>query len=166
VTKEPVIIVAYDPAWPEIFDMLRRRIATALGPVAMAVEHVGSTAAPGLCAKPITDIDVVIPDETDLPAAITGLATIGYAHQDEKGIAGRHAFTAPARLPWHHLYVCAAHSPELRRHLAFRDRLRANPELAAAYGALKQRLAAEYGADRDGYTQAKTSFIEAALAIA
>ncbi|WP_137156360.1 GrpB family protein [Rhizobium sp. FKL33] len=163
-TGEPVIIVAYDPAWPEIFEALRRRIAAALGPVAKAVEHVGSTAVPGLAAKPIIDIDVVIADETALPAAINGLAAIGYAHQGEKGVAGRHAFAAPAGLAQHHLYVCAEGSPELRRHLAFRDRLRAEPDLAAAYGALKQRLAAEYGRDRDGYTQAKTAFIEAALA--
>lgn len=162
-TNEPVIIVAYDPAWPEMFDALRRRIEAALGPVARAVEHIGSTAVPGLAAKPIVDIDVVIANDSALPAAIAGLASIGYAHQGEKGISGRHAFAAPAGLARHHLYVCAAHSAELRRHLAFRDRLRADAGLAAAYGALKMRLAAEFGRDREGYTDAKTAFIETAL---
>jgi GrpB-like predicted nucleotidyltransferase (UPF0157 family) len=98
-TNEPVIIVAYDPAWPEVFDVLRRRIEAALGPVARAVEHIGSTAVPGLAAKPIVDIDVVIANDSALPAAIAGLASIGYAHQGEKGISGRHAFAAPAGLP-------------------------------------------------------------------
>ncbi|MCV3766699.1 GrpB family protein [Rhizobium sp. TRM95796] len=162
-TNEPVIIVAYDPAWPEIFEALRRRIEAALGPIAIAVEHVGSTAVPGLPAKPIIDIDVAIAGDSALPTAIAALATIGYAHQGEKGIAGRHAFAAPAGLARHHLYLCAAHSAELRRHLAFRDRLRADAGLAAAYGALKMRLAEEFGWDREGYTIAKTSFIETAL---
>ncbi|MDH6269896.1 GrpB-like predicted nucleotidyltransferase (UPF0157 family) [Rhizobium sp. SG_E_25_P2] len=163
-TAEPVIIVPYDPAWPVIFDALRRRIEAALGPIATAVEHVGSTSVPGLAAKPIIDIDAVIADDTALPAAIARLSAIGYADQGEKGVAGRRAFAPPPGLARHHLYVCASDSAELRRHLLFRDRLRANPDLAAAYGALKQRLAAEYGRDREGYTEAKTGFIENALA--
>jgi GrpB-like predicted nucleotidyltransferase (UPF0157 family) len=163
-SAEPVIIAPYDPTWPRIFEALRLRIEAALGPVAQAVEHVGSTAVPGLAAKPVIDIDVVIGCDSALPAAIERLAAIGYAHQGEKGIAGRHAFAAPPDLPRHHLYVCAETTPELRRHLAFRDRLRADADLAAAYGALKQGLAARYGADREGYTEAKTAFIERALA--
>jgi GrpB-like predicted nucleotidyltransferase (UPF0157 family) len=159
----PVIIVPYVPIWPDIFAELRDRLVAALGLAAIRIEHIGSTAVPGLAAKPIIDIDVVIATQADLPLAISKLSAAGYAYQGEKGIEGRHAFAQPAALPPHHLYVCAASSSELRRHIAFRDYLRANPEAAKAYGALKKRLAEKFGEDREGYTEAKSAFIAEAL---
>jgi len=163
--SEPIIIVPYDPAWPGIFVRLRDGIVAALGATVLRVEHVGSTSVPGLAAKPIIDIDAVILTETDLPEAIRKLAGAGYRHEGERGIAGRHAFAQPDGLPAHHLYVCDDGNPELRRHLAFRDYLRANPAESARYGALKERLAAQFGSDRDGYTDAKSAFITKALAV-
>jgi len=160
---EPVVIVPYDPTWPSLFAQLRDGIVAALGATALRVEHVGSTSVPGLAAKPIIDIDAVIPAETDLPEAIRKLARVGYTHEGERGIAGRHAFSQPSGLPAHHLYVCDEHNPELWRHIAFRDYLRANPAEAASYGALKERLALRFGNDRDGYTDAKSAFIAEAL---
>jgi GrpB-like predicted nucleotidyltransferase (UPF0157 family) len=100
------------------------------------------------------------------------LAALGYRHEGDLGVSGREAFARTDDVPrdgsgriWpsHHLYVCAADSPELRRHLVFRDWLRANPGAAARYGSLKLRLAAAYRFDRDGYTAAKTAFIGAVL---
>jgi len=162
--KPAIVIVPYDPAWPGIFARLRDEIVAVLGTTALRVEHVGSTSVLGLAAKPVIDIDAVIAAEADLPEAIRKLAAVGYAYEGERGIARRHAFAQPDGLPVHHLYVCDERSPELRRHLAFRDYLRANPTEAATYGALKKRLAAQFGSDRDGYTDAKSDFIAGVLA--
>src|SRR5581483_5318568 len=141
----PVEIADYDPRWPEAFAALRGQIAAVLGPLAQRIEHVGSTAVPGLPAKPIIDLDVVIATPADLPAVIGRLGTLGYQHEGDLGITGREAFTSPAAAPGHHLYVCAASSPELARHLAFRDYLRTHPVQARAYAELKRSLAGQFG---------------------
>jgi len=156
--KVPIIIVDYDPAWPQLFNTLKSSIDTALGDVALSIEHIGSTSVPGLAAKPIIDIDVVVRAE-DMAKAIALLATIGYVHDGDGGIPGRERFEQPASLPLHHLYVCAEDNAELKRHLTFRGYLRVHPEAAAAYGSLKKRLAAEHGDDREGYSVAKTEFV-------
>lgn len=126
----------------------------------------GSTAVPGLAAKPVIDLDVVIADRTDLSALIKRLRPLGYHHEGDLGVPGREAFTTPAGAPPHHLYVCAVGTPVLNRHLAFCDTLRANAELAQAYGDLKRDLAAKLDDDRAGYTEAKTRFVEDVLASA
>ena len=160
---DPVIIEDYDARWPQLFEILRSRISAALGSLAAAIEHIGSTAVPGLAAKPIIDIDVLLRSQTDLQRAIERLVTLGYEHQGDLGVAGREAFRAPADVFPHHLYVCSPDSCEYGRHIAFRDHLRSNPEDAYTYGLLKRTLANRYGNDRDGYTRAKTDFIEATL---
>ena len=157
-SKIPVIIVDYNPAWPELFNALKSSIDAALGEVALSVEHVGSTSVPGLAAKPIIDIDVVVRAE-ELNKAIALLATIGYVHDGDGGIPGRERFRHPTGLPSHHLYVCAEDNAELTRHLQFRGYLLAHPDAVAQYGALKKNLAAVYGDDREGYSIAKTEFI-------
>jgi GrpB-like predicted nucleotidyltransferase (UPF0157 family) len=156
----PIIVVDYDPNWPVIFECLRGRIADALGDVAAAIEHVGSTAVPDLAAKPIIDIDVVLASETRLPAAIARLARLGYSHRGDLGIPGREAFRAPANDPPHHLYVCPPCSAEFLRHTAFRDYLRAHPEDARVYGDLKIALSERFRDDRTGYMNAKAEFVE------
>ena len=162
-TPEPVVIVEYSPDWARQFEQIRTVLLAALGGLALAVEHVGSTAVPGLAAKPIIDIDVVIAHPDDIDAVELALAAIGYAYSGEQGIAGRHAFKQPPNLPRHHCYVCAADSAELLRHMTFRDALRQDPRLAEQYSALKQELAATFRDDRLGYSEAKTAFVEAVL---
>lgn len=162
-TPEPVVIVEYSPDWPRQFEDIRTLLLATLGELALAVEHVGSTAVPGLPAKPIIDIDVVIAQSGDINAVRTALAAIGYMYSGEQGIAGRHAFKQPADLPRHHCYVCAKDSAELLRHLRFRDALRRDPRLAADYAALKAELAETFRDDRLGYSEAKTAFVEAVL---
>jgi GrpB-like predicted nucleotidyltransferase (UPF0157 family) len=159
----PVIIEEYDSRWPEHFEGLRARIGTALGPLAAAIEHVGSTAVTGLAAKPIIDIDVLLHSGDDLPLAIERLHALGYEHQGDLGIAGREACRAPASELRHHLYVCPPNSRAYLEHLAFRDHLRGHPEDARAYERLKRSLAARFSGDRDAYTLGKTDFIEAIL---
>lgn len=136
------------------------RVWPAVADVAVSIEHVGSTAVPGLAAKPVIDIDIVIRAPHDLPAIVHRLAVLGYRHRGNLGIEDREAFRAPAEstIP-HHLYVCASGSLPLRNHLALRDHLRANPTDAAAYSALKRNLAAQHPHDMDRYIEGKSNFI-------
>ncbi len=158
----PVVIADYDPLWPETFLCLARAITTALAGLLLCIEHIGSTAVPGLPAKPIIDIDAVIKRE-DLPLAITRLSQCGYVYKGDLGIKDREAFKAPPESPAHHLYLCPDDSEEFRRHIAFRDWLRTHPAVAAEYALLKKGLAAKFLSDREGYTLAKSAFILAQL---
>jgi len=157
--ENPVIILAYDPDWPGRFQSLRKRIADVLGDMAAAIEHVGSTAVPDLAAKPIIDIDVLLESETMLAAAIECLARLGYVHRGNLGVPEREAFRA-ADDPPHHLYVCPPCSVEFRKHVAFRDYLRAHPKDAKIYGELKIVLAERFREDRSAYNSAKSEFVE------
>ena len=159
----PIIVVDYDPQWPIQFARLRAPIADTLGDLAQAIEHVGSTSVPGLAAKPIIDIDVLLSTNDAMLDAIARLATLGYEHEGDLGIAGREAFRHAPNLPVHHLYVCTPDCGEYRRHIAFRDYLRRHREQAEAYGALKRRLAAQFLNDRAGYGVAKDAFVRAIL---
>jgi GrpB-like predicted nucleotidyltransferase (UPF0157 family) len=159
-----ITIQDYDPRWPDQFELLRSRVAGALNGIALRIEHVGSTAVPGLAAKPIIDLDVFLASDADLPAAIARLAALGYEHQGDLGISGREAFRAAAGDLPHHLYVCLPSSSEGPRHVLFRDFLRRHPEHARAYEALKRNLAQKFRVDREGYTRAKTEFIREMLA--
>ncbi len=160
---EPVVVVPYDPAWPATFELLRARIAPALGGLAVGIEHVGSTAVAGLDAKPIVDVDVVIRHADDLPEVVRRLATLGYTHLGDLGIVGRDAFRSTNDLPRHHLYVCASGAAALQAHLTLRDALRGDPELAREYAALKRALAERHRDDRDAYAEGKSAFITAVL---
>jgi GrpB-like predicted nucleotidyltransferase (UPF0157 family) len=156
----PIIIAEFDPVWAKQFDTLRSRIAPALGPLAAAIEHVGSTAVTGLAAKPIIDIDVLLRGRDDLAAAIKKLYPLGYLHRGDLGIPGRESFRAPPQDFPHHLYLCLPQYREFDRHIAFRDYLRAHPKDVVAYARLKRQLAVEQRANRDAYTQAKSEFVE------
>jgi GrpB-like predicted nucleotidyltransferase (UPF0157 family) len=131
--------------------------------MAAAVEHVGSTAIPGLAAKRTIDIDVLLGSGADLPLVIARLASFGYVHRGDLGVTGREAFRAPPNDVPHHLYVCLPGSHEYRRHIAFRDYLRSHPKDAKAYAILKHELACKFGSDRDAYTQTKGKFVEEIL---
>ena len=156
----PIIIQDYDPLWPTLFETLRSRISAELSDLAAAIEHVGSTAVPGLAAKPIIDIDVLLQSAADLPLAVTRLASLGYEHRGDLGIIGREAFRTPPTACPHHLYACLPHSREHQRHIAFRDYLRTHPNDANAYAALKRKLADKFGSNREAYNQAKAEFVE------
>jgi GrpB-like predicted nucleotidyltransferase (UPF0157 family) len=157
-------VVPYDPSWPYIFEQLRERIWPAIHDLALTIEHVGSTSVPGLAAKPIIDMDIVVAAVESVPLVIERLKPLGYAHRGNLGIAGREAFASPVGLPEHHLYLCQQDSLALRNHLALRDYLRSHPQAAQAYGALKQRLAAKHACDIDGYVAGKTDLIVNILA--
>ena len=153
-----IVVVEPDPAWPLVYEGLRAAIWPAVADVALGIEHVGSTAVPGLAAKPIVDIDLIVPPDR-VAAAIARLAALGYRHKGDLGVPGREALAQPAGTPRHHLYVCPVGNTALANHLAVRDYLRANPEAARAYGELKKRLAAAFADDVDGYVEGKSAFV-------
>jgi GrpB-like predicted nucleotidyltransferase (UPF0157 family) len=163
VSKSPVIIVPYDATWPTSFDEIRRQVEEALGDLILAVEHIGSTAIPGLAAKPIIDAIAVLRDVDGQAAAIGLLEQIGYIHEGDLGIAGREAFHSPSGLPKHHLYLCEPANQSLRDQVAFRDYLVAHPKAASEYDALKRKLADEHRDDRQRYTDMKRDFVERIL---
>ena len=158
-----VVIQDYDPRWPQMFEMLRSRIAVVLDGVAHSIEHVGSTAVPGLAAKPVIDIDVLLRSASDLPLVIRRLADLGYEHRGDLGVIEREAFRTKPDDFSHHLYVCPPDSQEYHRHVAFRNHLRAHADDANTYASLKRKLALQFGTDREGYNQAKNKFVEGIL---
>jgi GrpB-like predicted nucleotidyltransferase (UPF0157 family) len=158
--RDPICILDHDPRWSELFRVLAERVRTTLGNTVIAIEHVGSTAVSGLAGKPVIDLDVVVlPQNIEL--AIERLASLGYAHEGDRGVTGHDAFRWPPGEARHHLYLCAPNSPALRDHLRFRDYLRAHPETARAYAELKRELARRNPGDREAYQAAKSGFIEA-----
>jgi GrpB-like predicted nucleotidyltransferase (UPF0157 family) len=160
-----VEIAAYDPAWPDAFDRERTAIVAALGDLAPAIEHMGSTAVPGLGAKPIIDIMVGLRELADHARCVAPLQSLGYEHKGEYGIPNRHYFRKPVVGPrTHQVHMVEQSSDFWERQLLFRDYLLANPDEAAAYDRLKRELAPRFGTDVDGYAEAKTEFIRAAEA--
>ena len=162
----PVVIADYDPRWPAMYDEECARIQAAIGEWLLGIEHVGSTSVPGLAAKPVVDIMPGLRSLGDSPHIVKPLQKLGYQYfpEHETVMPERRYFALPAgdkhrarRL--FHIHAVETTTEFWRRHLAFRDYLRANPETAEEYAALKRRLAAEYGSDRVGYTEAKTDFI-------
>jgi GrpB-like predicted nucleotidyltransferase (UPF0157 family) len=163
--SEPIIIVDYDPAWPQRYEALRAPIGAALGELAAAIVHLGSTSVPGLAAKPVIDLNVLLRSKADLPAVIERLAGLGYVHEGDLGIDGREAFATPPGYSAHdhHLYVCAPDWPGHGDQIAFRDYLRTHPSAARAYARLKRRLAIRHRDNRGAYANAKAGFVAAVL---
>ncbi len=156
---QTVVVVDYDPLWPQVFQQFHARIWPVVRDVALSIEHVGSTAVPGLAAKPIIDMTVVVPSPHEVPLVIERLATLGYEHRGDLGIEGREAFTRPAGLPAHNLYVSPPGTLGLQNQLAVRDYLRTHPPTARAYGELKKRLAREFPDDIVSYIDGKTDLL-------
>ncbi len=155
----PLEVVAYDPSWPALFESVRSDLEVALRNVPLiGIEHVGSTSVPGLAAKPIIDIDVIVEADIIRPA-IEALTDAGYRHLGDLGIADRHAMSAPDKSPRRNVYVTLHDSLALRNHLGVRDTLRSDAELCHRYAEVKARLADEDGMDIARYTQAKTSIL-------
>ncbi|WOC31977.1 MULTISPECIES: GrpB family protein [Caproicibacterium] len=157
-----IVVLPYQESWPQAFFKITAELREAVGNLVLRFEHVGSTSVPGLAAKPIIDIDAVIADSHLLNPLILRLANAGYIHEGNLGIAGREAFryTDKPHLLQHHLYVCPKDSPELKRHLAFREYLRAHPDAVAAYSRVKMEAARLYPTDIDAYCLYKAPCIE------
>lgn len=161
-----VRLATADPSWPALFAAERGRLLAAAGDLPLVIEHVGSTAVPGLPAKPILDLMGGRPAGSDLAPYVAALEAAGYRHRGEYGIPGRHYFVRDdaERRRTHHLHVVEHEGVFWREHLAFRDALRADPALRDAYAALKRDLAARLPRDRAAYTDGKTAFVRRAVA--
>ena len=161
VTKH-IVVQPYHEEWNRYYNEIKDELQDALGKLALRIEHVGSTSVHGLSAKPIIDIDVVIKDYSVFNAVVLKLQDLGYRHEGDLGIAGREAFKYDGKehLQKHHLYVCPADSPELKRHISFRDYLRSHPDAVREYGRIKEEGAVLYPEDIDGYIEYKSPFIE------
>ncbi len=154
----------YDPIWAVRFEELRAVYQAALqrtGVPVVEIEHVGSTAVPGLAAKPVIDIDIVVEAE-HVPAASAALVELGFEPRGELGIPQRWAFYAPEDFGSTHTYVTVAGSLALRNHLAVRDVLRRNADLRDEYGAVKREVGART-ADIHEYVAGKNAMIQRIL---
>jgi GrpB-like predicted nucleotidyltransferase (UPF0157 family) len=161
---ESIRLVDYDPRWPGLFERERLLLEHAIGRCAVGgIHHVGSTAVPGLEAKPIIDILVGVADLASSRACFDPLADLGYQYAPYLP-EEMHWFCKPdPRHRTHHLHLVPEGSARFRDELAFRDLLRSDPATATAYVALKRRLAEEFAEDREAYTAAKAGFIARAL---
>ncbi len=160
----PVEIVPPDPRWPALFAAERDAIATALAPwLVGAPEHIGSTAVPGLAAKPVIDIMAPVASLDAARPAIAAAAALHYLHAPYQAEV-MHWFCKPTpQHRTHHLHLVPIDGALWRDRLAFRDALRRDPALREAYAALKHGLAATHRHDRDAYTIAKGPFIARVL---
>lgn len=161
---EPIQVVPYDPAWPALFEQERRLLQASIGEwVTGGIHHVGSTAVPGLDAKPVIDVLAGVESLEASRPCFGALESLGYLHApylpDEM-----HWFCKPhPSRRTHHLHLVPTGSKRFRDELAFRDLLRERPELAERYAALKHRLADRFERDREAYTDAKSAFVREAL---
>lgn len=163
--QPPIIIEPYDSTWPARFEAERGVLANVLEPWLVGpIEHVGSTAVPGLAAKPIIDIMAAVRDLPGSLPAIEAVRPLRYCYFSYKPDV-MHWFCKPSDFErTHHLHLIPFGSRLWRERLAFRDRLRDDAATREAYLRLKLRLASEFRDDREAYTEAKTAFIESVLA--
>ncbi len=166
--SRPVVIVDYDPQWPDLYEEEKSRILEAIGHKVVTVEHIGSTAVPGLGGKPIIDMMAGVLKSTDADECVPLLRDLRY----------KEITPTPDEVPdWYycldkkvvqpdnlkprnyHLHLVRFQSDHWKEHLLFRDFLRAHPLTARRYYELKKKMAVKYGSDRIGYTDSKTSFI-------
>jgi len=156
-----VLLVEYDPSWPRLYDQHRDRILNAIGDSARIVEHIGSTAVPGLAAKPIIDVMVTVDDPDDETRYLGPLEDAGYVLRVREG--GHRMLRTPERDV--HLHTWRAGSEDERRQLVFRDHLRSHPADREAYEVLKRSLAGPWR-DVNYYAEAKGPFIKRVVELA
>jgi GrpB-like predicted nucleotidyltransferase (UPF0157 family) len=163
---DPVVLVPHDPAWPSRFAEERDRLVALFAGVDVGIEHVGSTAVPGLAAKPVIDVLLGAPSLRDVEDRIPALAADGWSYvpEHEDALPDRRYFVKSAGgARSHHLHAVVNGSAFWRDHLAFRDFLRTHPADVRAYEALKRDLAAAHRDDRAAYTDGKTAFVRGIL---
>lgn len=162
-------IVPYDCTWPSLFQVEAALIREVLGALGLRIEHVGSTAVPGLAAKPVIDVQISVASLELLSVYSEPLAQLGYRHIPLGPFDSVYPFfQKPSEWPGtHHVHLCVLGSEQERQHLAFRDYLRVHPLVAADYVELKRSLAAAHdGAtleSRERYSLSKTQFVRAVL---
>lgn len=157
-----VTVASHDPAWRGQFDVEAQRIAEQLGDVVVCLHHIGSTAIPGLPAKPIIDVLMEVADLESLDAATPALEALGYEAMGEYGIPRRRYFRRndASGKRTNHVHAFEVGTADVQRHLAFRDYMIAHPVAASAYGELKRELAQRHPDDIEAYMDSKDAFVK------
>jgi GrpB-like predicted nucleotidyltransferase (UPF0157 family) len=164
--RAALIVVSYSPLWPQEFETERVLIQMTIASSDLCLEHIGSTAIPGVSAKPIIDMMIGAPSLQHIEKWVPLFEHIGYEYmpEHEQFMPERRFLAKPRIRPRHfHLHGAVVNSPFWHEHLAFRNALRHNSKLAAQYSVLKQQLAEKFGDDREGYTNAKGPFISSVI---
>jgi GrpB-like predicted nucleotidyltransferase (UPF0157 family) len=164
--RAPVKVVPYLSQWPSLFEAERAALVSVFPPSAFRIEHIGSTAVVGLGGKPIIDVLIGANALAEIEARIPAAEALGYQYmpEHEAVLPQRRFFAKPMIRPrLFHVHAVAMDSPFFAERLRFRDALRADSRLAAEYFSLKVKLAARFGDDREGYTDAKSSFIQSVV---
>lgn len=156
-----VQVVPYQPNWTHLFDEEHLRLKSALGALALDIQHIGSTSVPGLAAKPILDIGIAVETEADITACVPLLTGIGYRDGGDRGSSEGHFFDwGLDQQLTHYLHMLLISNPSWQNYLRFRDHLIAHPTVRDAYMQLKQELAIQYASNRAAYTAGKAQFIQ------
>jgi GrpB-like predicted nucleotidyltransferase (UPF0157 family) len=156
-------VVLHNPRWAALFEAEAQQIAAIFGSEALLIEHIGSTAIPGIKAKPIIDILVGVNNIESVDGFNQPMTALGYEPRGEFGIPGRRYFSTGTVIGGEarHVHVFQVDNPEIARHINFRDYLRAHPDDALAYSRLKESLAKKFANDAVSYTDGKSDFIRA-----
>lgn len=159
--SQHIIVTEYNPSWTQMFEQEATAIKQILGENCVAIYHIGSTAVPGLAAKPIIDIMPVVKSLTDVDKVSKQFEGIGYEYMGELGIAGRRYLRKGGDERTHQIHIFAQSDDiNINRHLAFRDYLRTHENIKNAYAELKIKLAQKYPYDIDGYCDGKEKFVK------
>ena len=155
----------YDPRWPTLFEDVSSQLHAQLEGRILSIEHVGSTSVPGLSAKPILDILIVVADFNEARDLIHVLEELSFEYRPDEEIPDRHYFRRlDGSRRTHHLSLAELNSRFYRRTIGFRDALRGDPDVRAAYESLKRDLAARHSRSREEYLEGKTDFVLNVLA--
>jgi GrpB-like predicted nucleotidyltransferase (UPF0157 family) len=156
---QAILVTDYDPDWPTRFAELGSHLRRALGPVALRIDHIGSTSVPGLAAKPVIDVQVSVASLEPVAPFRDPLQDLGFVYRASNPELTKRYFREPPGQPRTHIHVRRAGSFSEQFALLFRDFLRTHGDAAAEYEAVKRRLAARYPHDRHAYTDAKTQIV-------
>lgn len=155
-----VKLESYQESWKIHFEKEAKHLLSKIGEYTLDIQHIGSTAIPGIVAKPIIDMALAIISLSEVEKIIQPLKEIGFIYRGEQGVPGRHLFVKGGEdCRTHHLHVMEKSTDEWKKHISFRDYLLKHPEEVQNYNVLKQSLAKKYKDDRGKYTEGKSDFI-------
>jgi GrpB-like predicted nucleotidyltransferase (UPF0157 family) len=157
-----VRLAPHSARWAALFDEEARRLREAIGEYVLDIQHVGSTAIPGIVAKPILDIAVAVSSFEEAVVCVEPVVRLGYEYRGENGIPRRHYFTK-GEPRTHHLHMVEINGKDWKEMIAFRDALLHDPKLADEYALLKAELARRFPKDREAYTEGKAAFVAAVV---
>lgn len=155
-----VVVTAYDPNWPRLYEEMAAPLRTAFGRLLISIHHIGSTSVPGLAAKPIIDVMPLVHDIQAVETVTPALTVLDYIPRGENGIPGRRFFKRERGVIPVHVHTYAPGNLEISRHLDFRDYLIAHPQVAAEYARVKAEMARRFPHDIDGYVAGKAPFVQ------